>query len=187
MNKKALLAVLIAAMLLLSGCTLNTLDKVADAAQILLSIPDKTTGKPDTVTKGLLSNLVTYNQTQNQQMNDLYTQAYGYPVSYYPTDAATILTQLVESLTRQNVLKLKGNELGYDQLTEEENAEVTASAQQDYDNLVASVSQNNITSGATGDALRAEAEEYIKKNGLSTLDDYIAQYTEEKSVAKLEA
>lgn len=187
MNKKALLAILIAAMLLLSGCTLKTIDTVADAAQVILSITDKTTGKTETVTKGLLSNLVAYNQNQNQQMNDLYTQAYGYPVSYYPTDASTILGQLIESFTRQNVLKLKGNELGFDQLTEEEAAEVAASAQQDYDNLILSVEQNNITSGATGDALRTEAEEYIKKNGLSTLDDYIAQYTDEKTVAKLEA
>lgn len=187
MNKKVLLAILTAAVLLLSGCTLNSIDTVADAAQVILSITNKVTGKTETVTKGTLSNLVSYNQTQNQQMNDLYSQVYGYAYNAYPTDAKTILSQLISSFTQQNVLKLKGNELGMDKLTDEELAEVTASAKEDYENMLLTVEENYITSGATGDALRDEAEQYAASHGLTTMDEFIAQYTDEKTAAKLEA
>ena len=66
MKKKAYLALLIALALLLSGCTLKSVDPVADAAQVILNV------NGEKVTKAQMATLV------NNYTNNLLNTEYSY-------------------------------------------------------------------------------------------------------------
>ena len=65
MRKKCILALMLAGMLVLSGCALVTVDEAADNARVILDVDG------ETVNKAVFHNMVEYQLYQNQQMNSL--------------------------------------------------------------------------------------------------------------------
>ncbi len=179
MKKQTLLAILIAAALLLSGCSLNTVDTVADNAQTILSVGSRTLDKATT------ASAVAYTQNMYNQYNQWYQ--YGYTSQYYDTSESSILSELLDSYTRNFVLLNKAEELGLDkELTEEELTEINTTAQENYDSMIESVGSNYITSGAVGDALHDEAVAYAESHDMTTLDEYVKEARESKLLEKIE-
>ena len=186
MQKKSLLALLLALMMLLSGCALVTVDTEKDNARVIVDVNGETVDK-----------LTIYNAVQNQlQMNQYYNQlyaAYGITGSF-TTDEATITQQVIESYVERLVSKQKANALGLNEMTEEEQAEIETNAQESYDSFLDSVASTYLTgSELEGDELRAEAAQYVADNaistadGRSTLDDFRVSAQEDKAIEKLQA
>ncbi len=179
MKKQTLLAVLIAAVLLLSGCSLNTVDTAADNAQTILSVGGRS------MDKGTVASYVANVQSMYTQYNQLYSQ-YGMSGAY-DTDPSSILTELLDSYTNEFVLLNKAEELKLDEaLTAEELEEINAEAQKNYDSMIDSVAANYITSGAAGDELRKEAAAYAESHGMTTLDEFVTMARESKLLEKIE-
>ena len=184
MKKQTLLAILIAAVLLLSGCSLNTVDTVADKAQTILSVDGRT------LDKGTVATYVSNMQEYYEQQRQMY-EAYGLGQYFnQDTSASGILTELISSYTDDFVLLNKAEELLKEnkiELTEEDLAHINETAQANYDSMIDSVAQNVITSGATGDQLRQEAIAYAESHGMTTLDEYVRMARESELVEKIEA
>ena len=172
MKKQTLIALLIAAVLILSGCSLNTVDKKADNNQVILQVGDRT----------LTKSQANYQVSYAQQYYSMYQQ-YGL-ISTVPSEKE-ILSEVITSTTEQFVMLNKAEQMDELKLTEEEMAAVTEAAQKSYDELIDDVAATYITSGATGDALREEAIAYAESHGLGSLDDYITSEKEEKLLDKI--
>ena len=172
MKKQTLIALLIAATLILSGCSLNTVDKKADGDQVILKIGDRTLTKSEAAS-----------QVYNAQQYYAMYQQYGL-INSVPHDHV-ILDEVISSNTERFVLLNKAEQIEELKLTEEELAAITESAQKDYDQMIDSVASTYITSGATGDALREEAIAYAESHGFGSLEDYITSGKEEKLVEKI--
>ncbi len=117
-----------------------------------------------------------------EQQYSLYRQ-YGL-ISAVP-DAQELLGSVIASNTERFVLLNKAEQIDEVKLTGEELAEVTETAQKNYDRMIDSVASDYITGGADGDALREEAVAYAESHGFGTLDDYIAAAKEEKLLEKI--
>ena len=186
MQKKSLLALLLALMMLLSGCALVTVDTAKDNARVIVDVNGETVNKQ-----------TVYAAVQNQlQMNQYYNQmysAYGMSASF-PTDEATVTTQVIDTYVNQLVGIQKAKELGLYELTEEEKAEVEATAQENYNSFLDSVASTYL-GGSTleGDELRAEAAKYAEENAITTadgrnkLEDFVASAQDAKAIDKLQA
>ena len=110
MRKKALLAVLMAAVLLLSGCTLIVKDQAVDDATEIIRMGDQV------ITKAKVKEEI---QNQLESMAYMYSM-YGY--SYDTTDPNNIASaqdSAIEDLKKDLALAAKAKELGLDQLTDE--------------------------------------------------------------------
>ena len=125
MQKKSLLALLLAAMLLLSGCSLIQKDPVVDAATPIVEVLGKTVTKAevkDQVDDYLVS------------LRNYYTSYYGYTPDV--TDESTISAAqdaVINQIIEDTVKEAKAKELGVDQLTEEEQANIDSQWQSYYD------------------------------------------------------
>ncbi|MBR4502206.1 MAG: peptidylprolyl isomerase [Clostridia bacterium] len=172
MKKQTLIALLIAAALILSGCSLNTVDKAADGKQVILKVGDRTLTKSDVASRVYSA----------QQYYAMYQQ-YGL-VSEIP-DAHELLDQVITSSTERFVLLNKAEQIDELKLTEEELAQVTETAEHEFDHLIEDVESAYITSGATGDALRQEAIAYAEAHGFGTMDTYLTSAKEDKLVEKI--
>ena len=121
MNKKSLLALLAALLLLLTGCAQEKKDpevvRVGDVA----------------FTMSELESVEVYLKDYYDHMGQLYTMYYGFnPVSYTDAD---IRNEAINSLAYQAVVLDKAAKLGLNQLTAEENAQLeenVAAAWQEY-------------------------------------------------------
>lgn len=181
MQKKCLLALILAAMMLLSGCALITVDEEIDNARVIIDV------NGETVTKGTVNTMVTYQIEQNQYYNNLYTTYFGYNAGY-PTDTATVQQQVIDAYVENLVSSQKIKELGLDQLTEEELAQVQAAADEEYDLFLSQVAMYYLTGEELeGDALTARAEEYAAENNLGTKENYVESATNQKQFEKLRA
>lgn len=126
MQKKALLALLLAVTLLLSGCALVVKDQAVDAAQIIITMGDKQ------YTKGEVNTMV---QSQLAYMKDYY-EYYGY--SFDPTDAGSIADAqeaAIDYILKDAVKEQHISEAGLDVLSDEELTDLQAQAQTEHDEM----------------------------------------------------
>ena len=96
MKKKAYLALLIALALLLSGCTLKSVDPVADAAQVILNV------NGEKVTKAQMTTLIN-NYTNNLLNTDMNALYYYYYYGRLPYSNTELLDQTITAVTRSMV------------------------------------------------------------------------------------
>lgn len=180
MQKKMLLALLLAASLLLSGCALITVDEEVDNARVVVEV------NGDVVRKGTLNNAIDYQIEQNQYMEQMYAM-FGMNYSL-PTDRATVMEDVVDQLIESMVLDQKAKELGLTEMTEEENAAINEAAETEYQNYLQQIADYYLTdSELEGEALLAEAEKYMAENNLGTKEAIVDSVTNEKVMEKLRA
>ncbi len=186
MQKKSVLALLLAVMMILSGCALVSKDEKKDNARVIIDV------NGETVTKQVVASYVQNQISQNEYYNQLFSAYYGYS-AMYPTDEATVTTQVIDSLKQNLVLKQKAFALGMDQLTDEEKTHAEEHAKEYYDSFIQSVASTYLpNSGLEGDELTAAAEKYVADNdiktadGRATYDDFLKSAMEEVAVEKLE-
>ena len=125
MQKRALIALLIVLMLLVSSCSLIQKDPEVDAATEIVKVGD------EVFTKGTIQNMV---QDYLQQEQIYYNQYYGQNIDI--TDKSLITdaqNDVIDRLIRESVLAAKAKEFGLDKLSEEDQAEVDDLWQQYYD------------------------------------------------------
>ncbi len=195
MRKKALLALMIAAVLLLSGCALIQKDQAVDDATEIIRMGDKVYTKIQ-VKAAAQQELI--NKAQTYSM-------FGY--AYDMTDSANIAEAqeaAVKALKEDLTLTAKAAELGFDQLTDADLEAVKAKAQESYDNMVNTAKQyvegkdemdeaalteaavkmaedagytlENLTESATKDAVSAKLKEYAVKDVAVTDEEIQAEY-----------
>ena len=178
MRKKALLAVMMAMVLLLSGCALVVKDEAVDNAREIVKLGDKV------YTKAEVKNLVQQQLSYNAYM---YYYMYG-SNSYDTTSAANIASaqeSVIDSLKKELAVAAKGAELGLDKLTDEELEEVKATAQSNYESDIDYMKSTIVdTEGKDEEVLKKEAEELLIADG-HTLDTYIENATESKVTDKV--
>ena len=122
MSKKSLLALLMAAVMLLSGCSLVMKDRNVDN---LLTIIDVNGTK---VNKQLFLNTYEYNLYVEQYYASMLA-AFGGDGS---VDTDAVLSSTIDTIVSSLVTTQKSKELGFDQLTAEDEAQVQADAQASY-------------------------------------------------------
>ena len=195
MRKKALLALMMAAVLLLSGCALIQKDQAVDDATEIIRMGDKVYTKIQ-VKAAAQQELI--NKAQTYSM-------FGY--AYDMTDPANIAEAqeaAVKALKEDLTLTAKAAELGFDQLTDADLEAVKAKAQESYDNMVNTAKQyvegkdemdeaalteaavkmaedagytlENLTESATKDAVSAKLKEYAVKDVAVTDEEIQAEY-----------
>ena len=185
MQKKTLLALLLALVMILSGCSLVTVDTAKDNARVIVDVDG------DTVNKLAIKNLVSNQLYQNEYMNQLYS-AYGLSGSY-STDEATVTSEVIDALVMELVERHKAQALGFTEMTDEEKETIQQTAQSNYDSFVSSVASNYLGgSKLEGEELTKAAEAYIAENdvknlyGYSKLEDFVQDETFVQTVKKLE-
>ena len=125
MQKRALIALLIVLMLLVSSCSLIQKDPEVDAATEIVKVGD------EVFTKGTIQNMV---QDYLQQEQIYYNQYYGQYIDITDKNIiANAQDAVINGVIRQSVLTSKSKELGLDTLSEEDQAEVDDLWQQYYD------------------------------------------------------
>ena len=125
MHKRALLACLLVVAMLLSGCSLVKKDLEVDAATPILTVNDKV------FTKGEIQSAV---NSYLAQMQSYYSQYYGQNIDVTNAEIiADAQKSVIDQLTEQTVVEAKAKELGFDQLSEEDQKEVDDLWQSYYD------------------------------------------------------
>lgn len=155
MKKQALLALMLALTLALTGCTLVQKDAAVDAATEILRLGDAV------VTKGEIQEQV---NSQLDYMTYIYS-LYGY--SFDPTSADAIADAqdtVINSFKTQLVSQAKIAELGLGELTAEEEAEAQANAEETYQSnldyiLDANYADSELSDEEKTEQAKAELEE----------------------------
>jgi len=144
MRKQALLAMMLALVLVLTGCTLVQKDPEVDAATEIIRLGDQV------VTKGEIQEQV---DQQLNYMSALYSM-YGY--SFDPTSEQAIADardSVVNAFKEDLASKAKISELGLDQLTAEEEEKAKTQAEETYQSRL-----NSILSSDFADSELSEEE-----------------------------
>ncbi len=158
-RKAALAALLLAAVLFLSGCNLVVKDPAVDAKQVILSVNGEEVTKADFTR--YLDNAYNRALEQQQQM-----QQYGYPAQ--PIDQALLLQTTLDNTAKDKLLHQKAHELGLDELTEEEQAALDEQAEADYADILEQVKfYYFMGSELEGEALDEAAKKQAEELGLS--------------------
>ncbi len=165
MQKKAILALMLALTLLLSGCTLVAKDAAVDAAQVIIRSGDVQ---------------ITKAELQSDIQEQMRTMSYYYSLYGYSFDAsdpeilADIQNSVIQSREEDFVIRQQVEANGLDQLTEEEESEIKESAQSSYDAILSSY-KNTVSSESEeemdDEALTAAALERMSGLGI-TLENY---------------
>ena len=156
MKKKTLFALLLAAVMLLSGCSLVLKDSAVDAKQTIIDV------NGEQVDKQTFLNAYNYTLTMQQYYAQMLQQFGGDGT----VDEASILQSTLDNYISSLVLSQKAKELGFDQFTDAELAELQAQAQEEYDTQLESIRTTYFAdSELEGDALTAEVTAYAKANG----------------------
>ena len=168
MQKKALLALVLAMMMTLSSCALIQKDMEVDRATEIVRVGDTV------YTKGEIQDQVNY---------ELSYMAYYYTMfgmNYDVTSAANIAEaqdSVINSLVQQAVLDAKGVELGLDQLTEEEQAKVKEAADTEWESDRETVRESYFAdTELEGEELEAAIDAQIADLGL-TYEDVLESAT----------
>ena len=177
MRKKALLAMMTAMILLLSGCALIVKDEAVDNATEIIRMGDQ---------------VITKEKVKEQVQNELDQMAYMYSMygqSYDVTDPENIAAaqeEAVDSLKKDLTLTAKAKELGLDQLTDEETEAVKADAQKSYDDGIDYVKSYMLTDteGMDDEAIAKAAADRLTEMGV-TLESYVESQTKSKIDDKL--
>ena len=165
MRKKALLALMLAATLLLSGCALIVKDEAVDNATPILTLGDVV------VTKEQVLAEARNQMDETAYMYALYGQAYD---TESKENIAAARNAAVTQLKTDMVLTAKAQELKLEeQLTEEDLADIETRAQSDLDSAVSYITSNQLAdSELEGDALKEEALRILEEDYGITLDTY---------------
>lgn len=124
MKKKTLFALLIAAALLLSGCSsLVMRDSAVDARQVIATVNGETVNKQEFLA------VYNYNLSQEQYYAQMMAQ---YGLSDGSVDSAAVLQNTAQSIISNMVQAQKAQELGFDQFTDEDKAQLDEDAQTTY-------------------------------------------------------
>ena len=169
MSKKVLFSLILVAVMLLSGCSLELKDAAVDAKQTVIEVNGVH------VTKDNFLNTYNYNLSYEQYYAQMMAQ---FGLSDGSIDESSVLQTTVNSYINGLVLQQKAEELGFDQFTDEETAELTAEAQEEFDSQLESIKNTYFAdSELEGEELDAAVKEYAESVGY-TLDYFI---TSEKS------
>ncbi len=156
MQKKALLALLLAMTLLLSGCALIVKDQEVDDQTVIIRMGDKTVTKKEV------------KAATNSQLYNTYYMHYMYGLSFDPTSAENIAAaqeSAIETLEENMVIDDQIEKRGI-ALTEEEEAAALEDGQSDYDDEVEYVANYELTdTSLEGDARTEAAKAELEKNG----------------------
>ncbi|MBQ8202606.1 MAG: hypothetical protein IJZ74_12650 [Clostridia bacterium] len=160
MQKRALLALLLAMMMFLTGCTLIVRDEAVDNARVILRLGD------DVYTKGEVEEQVDM-QLQYTQM--MYSMYYGYAINTSdPAIIADAQEMVIESLSRQLVMTAKARELGLDQLTEDETAQLEQAVQTTWQEYRDSIElELTLDENATEEQIEAAIDEVCAAEGVN--------------------
>ena len=162
MHKKALLALLLAVTMLLSGCALIEKDEAVDRATEIIKVGD------NVHTKGEIQDQVNY---QLNYMSLIYSM---YGMSYDTTDAdniSSVTDSVIDSLIENDVKNMKIKELGLDQLTEEETAELENEIAEDWQSTRDQVQSYYLSdTELTGDELEKAIDETCEEYGITYED-----------------
>lgn len=181
MRKKSLLALLLALMMILSGCALVTVDEAKDNARVIVDV------NGETVNKQTVNAAVQNAISQNQYYNQLYSAIYGATYNQYSTDAATLTPQVIQSYVNNLVAKQRAYANGFGEMTEEEKAEIEETAQKDYESFLDQVKNAYFANTELeGDALTEALEAYIAEHDLAKKDDFVQAATDDKAIEKLQ-
>ncbi|MBO4838517.1 MAG: hypothetical protein J5493_03995, partial [Lachnospiraceae bacterium] len=175
MRKKALLAVMMAMVLLLSSCALVVKDEAVDNAQEIIRMGDQVITKKEVKAK------------TEEELYNTYTMYYMYGYSYDVTDPENIARaqeSAVSALKEDLALTAKAKELNLT-LTDEELEEVKTTAQSSLDSIIESA--KNYVEGADemDEAALAEAAKKMAEKAGYTLEGYIESGTKSKLDSKL--
>lgn len=133
MKKKSLFILLLTAVLMLSGCSSLVLrDSAVDAAQTILSV------NGEHITKQRFANLYNYNLYNEQQYAQMMAQ---FGLSDGSVDTAAVLQSTAESFVNTLITQQKAAELGLDQFSDAESADMDAEAQAQYEEDLQSVKE----------------------------------------------
>ena len=173
MKKKALLAILLVATLLLSSCNLIKKDEAVDAATVILKLGEKEITKSEVqdATQNVLAEYYQY-----------YAMLYGQQVDL--TDKSLVASAQSEAITRLKqdmVLRAKAAELGLDQLTDEETAQAKEAAENDLENAKSYIRDYYLTEdqkALEGEELEAAIQVLRKSTNLGGL---ITMYVKDTS------
>ena len=164
MCKKALLALMLALTLLLSGCALIVKDQAVDNATEIIRMGDQV------VTKDKVKEEIQNELDYNAYYASLLGQAYD---ATDPQVIASAQEEAITSLKKDLVLTAKAKELGLDQLTDEEEEAAKTDAQESYDSAIEYIKTNQLKdSELEGDALTEAAKAELDKMDV-TLDSYL--------------
>ena len=176
MRKKALLALMMAAILLLSGCALIKKDQAVDDATEIIRMGDQVITKKEVLAQA------------EQELYDQYSMYSMFNYSYDVTDPANIQAAkdaAVDALKTNLALTAKAKELGLDQLSDEELESVKTTAQANLDSVIASAKAYVEGGSEMDETALAEAAAKMAEDAGYTLDAYIAQGTTDAISAKL--
>lgn len=170
MRKKAILAFMLAAALLLTGCALVEKDQKVDDETPIIQLENKT------ITKIQVSYVL------NNQLYNMYQQYGSY--GFDPTDAtvrAQTLDDVITGLTKQLVKDKKVTEFGFDTFTAEEDKAIQETAQKNLDTDKETVKAYYFAdTKLEGEALDTAIQEKMTELGGYTYDMY---YANEKATA----
>ena len=179
MRKRVILAlVLVLALLMSTSCSLIIKDEAVDMAPPVIEVAGQT------FTKGEVKAQTEAIHDYNEQM-----YYYYYGTSYDRTSEAAMADaqeQAIQSLIESAVVDAKLAEYGFDSFTEEELAEIEATAQEDYELYHDTV--KNFYFGAselTGDELEAAIQEEMAAMGYPNYEALLEETKYAKSQEKL--
>ena len=176
MQKKALLALMLAMTLDLTGCTLVQKDPAVDRATEIIRLGDQV------ITKGEITDTV---NSQMEYMSYLYSM-YGY--AYDATDPENIAEAreaVIADYKTHLVENAKIAELGLDKLTEEEEADIKATAESSYqENIDYVISDNVDLEDLTDEEKQEQAKEQLDGMGY-TMETALENAREDALQAKL--
>ena len=176
MRKKALLALMMAAILLLSGCALIKKDQAVDDATEIIRMGDQVITKKEVLAQA------------EQELYDQYSMYSKFGYSYDVSDPENIeaaKNSAVDTLKTSLALTAKAKELGLDQLSDEELESVKTTAQANLDSVIASAKTYVEGGSEMDETALAEAAAKMAEDAGYTLDAYIAQGTTDAISAKL--
>lgn len=179
MRKRVLLAlVLVLALVMSSSCSLIIKDEAVDMATPVIEVAGKTFTKGDV--KAQTESVLDYNDY-------MYNYYYGY--GYDRTSESAIAAaqeEAIQNLIENAVTQAKIAEYGFDVFTAEEQAEIEANAQEDYELYYETIQNFMFTdTELTGDELNAAIEAEMANMGYPGYEALVEEYTAAASQDKL--
>lgn len=182
MYKRAIMALLAAAVLLLTtGCNLIVKDPEVDKSTVIVEIGDTT------ITKGEVASATESVLDEQEYEYSYYSYYYGMNYGFDRENADTIAAaqdEAIDQLIKANVQIQKSKELGYDVMSEEDEATAQADAEaewQSYMDYIKTIyfSETELTGEELDAAIIKQTEELLG----GTKDEIIAQIKIEKLAA----
>lgn len=166
MRKRVLLSVLLVlALLATSGCSLIVKDEEVDKQTVIIEVAGQT------FTKGEV-------QEQTEYLLDYYEYMYSmYGMPFDRNDASTFTSvrqEAIDSIVQTAVAEKKIAEMGLDQFSEEETAEIQAMVDEQYNSYAEFVKGYALAdTELTGDELQAAIDEQMEAMGYGTKEDML--------------